>query len=174
MIYQAIEKLRKNKIIQKGCANMNLWQNFEMSRNQSFVNQKIICHYDDGIDAELKKLFYSFTEWLRNNYVFPVGINIYILNCEKIRLRNGQMAYGSFRWYPKKNPVIKIPSAVEKSLLDEYTTEEIYEQILSSLVHELTHYFQWVLSLKQSDAVSERQANYYRYRIIEKYYSIQK
>ncbi len=153
---------------------MNLWQNFEKNKNQPFENQKIVFHYEDGIDDELKKLCCSFAEWLRRNYAFPVRINIYILNCEKIRLRNGQMAYGSFRWYPKKTPVIKIPSAVEKRLLNEYTIEEIYEQILSSLVHELTHYYQWVLGLKQSNAVSERQANYYRYRIIEKYYCNQK
>lgn len=149
---------------------MNLWQKFEKSKNQSFENEKIIFHYEDGIDVELKKLYCSFAGWLRNNYVFPVRINVYILNCEKIRLSNGQMAYGSFRWYPKKNPVIRIPSAVNNDLLEEYAIEEIYEQILSSLVHELTHYFQWVIGLNQSNAVSERQANYYRYRIIEKYY----
>ena len=150
---------------------MNLWQRFEKSPNQSFENQKIILHYEDGIDDELKKLYRSFAVWLRRNYVFPVRINIYILNCEKIRLRNGQMSYGSFRWFPNKTPIIKIPSAVEKALLNEYTIDEIYEQILSSLVHELTHYYQWILDLNQSNSVSERQANYYRYRIIEKYYN---
>ena len=46
----------------------------------------------------------------------------------------------------------------------------VYEQILSSLVHELTHYYQWVLALEQSDAVSERQANYFRYRILDRYF----
>ncbi|MBE6756866.1 MAG: hypothetical protein E7555_10485 [Ruminococcaceae bacterium] len=150
---------------------MNLWQTFEMGKNQSFENQEIIFHYEKGIDYELKKLYHSFGKWLKSNYVFPVRINIYILNCEKIRLRNGQMAYGSFRWFPHKTPIIKIPSAVEKGLLNDYTIDEIHEQILSSLVHELTHYYQWILNLEQSNSLSERQANYYRYRIIEKYYN---
>ena len=61
-------------------------------------------------------------------------------------------------------------SAIEAGLLEENTREEIYESILSSLVHELTHYYQWVLDLKQSKAVSERQAIYFRYRIIDKFY----
>lgn len=153
----------------KGRISMNLWQKFEKSRNKSFESQKLSFRYEDGIDDELKRLYQSFAMWLKDNYVFPVSLNIYILNCEKIRLKNGNMAYGSFRWYPKKNPVIRIPSAINSDLLEEYTPEEIYEQILSSLVHELTHYFQWVLGSEQSNATSERQANYYRYRIIEKY-----
>lgn len=77
------------------------------------------------------------------------------------------MAYGSFRWYSARTPNIRVPSAIEPELLHEYTQDEIYEQILSSIVHELTHYYQWVLDLEQSDAISERQANYYRYRIID-------
>lgn len=148
---------------------MNIWQSFEKKNCSDFKNQGIAFHYEKEIDNELKKLYLSFAKWLRKRYVFPVHINVYILNCEKIRLRNGQLAYGSFRWYPNRTPCIKIPSAVEKDLLKEYTSEEIYEQILSSLVHELTHYYQWLLNLNQSNAVSERQANHYRYRIIEKY-----
>lgn len=65
--------------------------------------------------------------------------------------------------------MIRVAAAVESSLLAEYSRDEIWEKILSSLVHELTHYYQWCLGLEQSNAVSERQANYYRYRIIEKY-----
>lgn len=160
-------------IIDSGGENMNLWQTFEKKNCSDFENHGISFHYEKGIDNNLKKLYLSFSKWLRKDYVFPVHINIYILNCEKIRLRNGNMSYGCFRWYPNKTPLIKIPSSIEKELLKEYTTEEIYEQILSSLVHELTHYYQWVLDLSQSNATSERQANYYRYRIIEKFYNSQ-
>ena len=42
---------------------------------------------------------------------------------------------------------------------------------MSSLVHELTHYFQYVKGLEQTDYNSERQANYYRFKILELFYN---
>lgn len=39
--------------------------------------------------------------------------------------------------------------------------------ILSSLIHELTHCYQYCSGAEQSDAASEKQADYYRYRILE-------
>ncbi len=148
---------------------MNLWQTFEIKNFHNGDDQGVSFHYEKGIEDDLKKKYISFAKWLRKNYIFPVHINVYILNCEKVRLLSGTLAYGSFRWFPKRNPMIRVPSAIEEGLLSEFTKEEIYEQILSSLVHELTHYYQWVLDLRQSDATSERQANYFRYRIIHKY-----
>lgn len=150
---------------------MNLWQNFESNFGTQLKNEGISFHYQKGIEADLRKKYISFANWLRKNYIFPIHINVYVLNYERIRLLNGRMAYGSFRWFEKRAPFIRIPSAIETNLLGEYTKEEIYDQILSSLVHELSHYYQWFLGLEQSNAVSERQANYFRYRIIEKYYS---
>ena len=150
---------------------MNLWQSFEVSRETKYENQGISFHYQKGLDADLKKKYISFAAWLRKNYIFPVHVNVYILNCTTIRLINGKTAYGSFRYFPKRNPFIRIPSAVESELLNEYTIDEIHEQILSSLVHELSHYYQWILGADQSNAASEWQANYFRYKIIEKYYN---
>lgn len=149
---------------------MNLWQSFEKA-NCSQENQGISFHYEKGIDHDLRELYLHFSEWLRKNYVFPVHLTVYILNQEKVMLRNGALRYGSFRWYPIRSPRIKVPSKIEAELLEECSLEEIYVMILSSLVHEISHYFQWSLGLEQTNAVSERQANYYRFRIIEQYYA---
>jgi len=149
---------------------MNLWQNFELKRNKNTKSKGISLHFQVGIDPMLRRMYISFAKWLRLNYIFPVHINVHIINAEKIRLLDGQMAYGGFRWYPKRAPMIRIAAAIEAELLTEYTKEEIYEQILSSLVHEISHYYQWFLELKQSTATSEHQANYFRYRIIDRYY----
>ena len=148
---------------------MNLWKTFEIQRNIQQTNQGIAFHYHQNIDSELKQKYIAFAKWLRRTYIFPVRISVYVLNCEKVTLQNGTMAYGSFRWFPKRKPLIRIPSAIEPRLLLEYTKEEIFEQILSSLVHELTHYYQWVLKLEQNNVTSERQASYYRYRILDKF-----
>lgn len=148
---------------------MNLWQTFDINRKTEYKNQGISFHYQKGLDIDIKKQFLSFSAWLRKNYIFPVHINIYILNCETIQLRNWHIAYGSFRWFPDRNPIIRIPAAINFELLTEYTKEEIIKSILSSLVHELSHYYQWVLDSGQQNSVSERQANYFRFRIIDQY-----
>ncbi len=152
---------------------MNLWEIFEIKNNTEYENQGISLHYEKGIEENLRKEYVAFVGWLRKKYVFPIHIHIYILNSEQVRLQNGKMAYGSIKWFPKRNPRIKIPSAVETHLLGKYTKEELYDQILSSFIHELTHYYQWVLDLDQSNATSERQANYYRYRILDMFYDEQ-
>lgn len=147
---------------------MNLWQSFEKA-NCSLYNQGLSLHFEKGIDDNLRELYMLFSKWLRKKYIFPSHVSVYILNQEKVTLRNGTRCYGSFRWYPKRNPRIRVPSKIESELLEECSVEEIYMMILSSFVHELSHYYQWVLGLEQSNAVSERQANYYRFRILEQF-----
>ena len=149
---------------------MNLWQNFEIKREPPFKNCGFSLHFEPGIDAEMRRQYCAFARWLRKTYMFPVHINVYLLHTEKICLLDGRMSYGGFRYFTTKPPRIRVASAIERHLLGEYTEKELREQILSSFVHELSHYFQWILALEQSDAVSERQANYYRYRILERYY----
>lgn len=149
---------------------MNLWQSFE-KENCSLPDQGFSLHFDRGIDENLRTLYLHFSRWLRSRYVFPVHVSVYVLNQEKVRLRNGRLSYGSFRWYPKRSPRIRVPSKPESELLETCPLAEIYVMVLSSFVHELTHYFQWVSALEQTNAVSERQANYYRFRIIEQYFT---
>ena len=148
---------------------MNLWDKHKKhDKTNRQINPQL--HFDTEIEKEFKHFAIAFCKWLRQNYEFPVVLNIYFVNTYKIRLLNGLMAYGSFRWYPKRSPRICIPAKIEPELLSELSKEDIYEMILSSMVHEITHYYQWTDNLKQNNAVSEKQANYYRYRIIDNFF----
>lgn len=147
---------------------MNLWQTFEIDKAKC-SNNGISFRYEKGIDESLKQKYKMFAKWLRHTYVFPVHLTVYIKNCEKVKLLNGKWAHGSFRWFEDKEPYIRIPSKINAELYQQYDGEELYEQVISSLVHELSHYFQWVLGGEQDDKTSERQANYFRYRIIDKF-----
>ena len=40
---------------------MNLWQQFEIEKNSTFENAKIIFHYENGIEKELKGKFMAFS-----------------------------------------------------------------------------------------------------------------
>lgn len=148
---------------------MNLWQRYRLGRKGVDKSQGISLRFEKGIEPEFRVLCIRFANWLRKNYSFPVHINIYIQDCEKIRLVNGQMAYGGFRYFENRSPYIRIPARIEPDVRAEYEDLAIYHAILSSLVHELTHYYQWAAGLDQTDAVSERQANYFRFRIVEQF-----
>ncbi len=148
---------------------MNLWQRFELNKPGTNPTQGISLHFEKGIEPEFRSLCIHFVDWLRKTYSFPVHINIYFKDCEKIRLVGGKMAYGGFRYFESRPPYIRIPARVEPHLREEYEDLDIYYAILSSLVHELTHYYQWAANLAQSNAVSERQANFFRFRIIAQF-----
>ena len=172
--FDLILEISGNISLMKRGDGVNLWQEFYRKHQPDKVGAKVSFHYEKGIDAALKRKYIRFAKWLRKTYIFPVRLHVYILNAETVALKNGQSVYGKICWYPKRTPAIKVPSAIDKALLREYTMDEIYEQILSSLVHELSHYYQWVKGLEQSKATSERQANFYRYRILEEYYEQEK
>ncbi|MBE6679452.1 MAG: hypothetical protein E7598_02900 [Ruminococcaceae bacterium] len=148
---------------------MNLWNEFKISKQEKIESNGIVLHFEKGIDAELKNKYIDFARWLRKNYVFPKRIHVYVLDAYMVALKNGNLVYGKFSWFKKRNPIIKIPSRIEEEMFKEFTLDELHLSILSSFVHELTHYFQWIKDLKQSNATSERQANYFRYRILDKY-----
>lgn len=149
---------------------MGLWNSFKTKNNDRKSSQGISLSFEKGIDPDLRNEYIRFVKWLRKNYIFPIHINVYVLNCEKVKLLDGRLAYGSFRWYSKRNPRIKIPSLINYADFQGMTKREIYDSVLSSLVHELTHYYQWLINPQQDDHSSERQANYYRFRILDKYY----
>ena len=149
---------------------MGLWNEFKINNVCTLDNKGISLIFEKGIEADLKKEYILLVKWLRTNYVFPVHINVYISNSEKVKLLSGTLAYGSFRWFPKRNPRIKIPSLINYKNYEGFTKGEIYDNVLSSLIHELTHYYQWIKNLEQTDYASERQADYYRYTILDKYY----
>lgn len=148
---------------------MNLWKRYELGRKGQVPSEKVAFHFEKGIEPELRELFLRFADWLRQKYCIPVSLNIYIKDCEKIRLVGGEMAYGGFRYFEDRPPYIRIPARIEPWLREEEEELDIYYSILGSLIHELTHYFQWVSELEQSDSASERQANYYRFRILKQF-----
>lgn len=150
---------------------MNPWTCTEYKKHYSeSVRTGIRLRLEAGIDVTTRSLFIDFGKWLRKNYIFPIRINVYIKNCETVKLLNGKITYGAFRWFGTYDePYIRIPVKPDAQSISEYTSSEIREMALSSFVHELTHYFQWVNRLEQTNRSSEWQANYYRYRIIEQY-----
>lgn len=151
---------------------MNPWKSkkFKNIYENSDVRTGIALRFEKGVHEDIKSLFNNFTKWLRINYDFPIRVVVYIKESETVTLRNGNIAWGSFRYFDTfDEPYIRIPTGDYLQQAESVGKEDAAYTILSSLVHELTHYFQWVNQFEQSDRGSEWQANYYRYRIIDLY-----
>ena len=78
---------------------------------------------------------------------------------------DGSYAYGGFRYFENKPPYIRIPARITGDWVNGNDNTENYFTILGSLVHELTHYFQWI----EGSDITERQPDYFRFRIIDLY-----
>lgn len=151
---------------------MNPWksQNYKKIYDNQDIRTGIALRFEKGVHGDIKSLFTDFTKWLRKNYYFPIRVLVYVKESETIKLMNGSMAWGSFRYFDTfDEPYIRIPTGDYLKQAENEGKENAAYTILSSFVHELTHYFQWVNQFEQTDRGSEWQANYYRNRIIDLY-----
>ena len=151
---------------------MNPWKSKRYTKiyANSDVRTGISLRFEKGVHEDIKSLFKDFTKWLRINFYFPIRVAIYVKESETVTLISGNIAWGSFRYFDTfDEPYIRIPTGNYLDQSEYAGKKEAAYAILSSLVHELTHYFQWVNQFEQTDRGSEWQANYYRYRIIDLY-----
>lgn len=151
---------------------MNPWsaKNYRKIYDNSDIRTGIALRFEKGVHGDIKLLFTDFAKWLRKNYHFPIRVTVYVKESETITLMNGNIAWGSFRYFDTfDEPYIRIPTGDYLDQAEIEGKENAAYTILSSFVHELTHYFQWINQFEQSDKSSERQANYYRNIIIDLY-----
>lgn len=151
---------------------MNPWKAKKYIKiyENSDVRTGIALRFEKGVHEDIKSLFNDFAKWLRTNYDFPIRVVVYVKESETVTLRNGNVAWGSFRYFDTfDEPYIRIATGDYLEKAELVGKENAGYTILSSLVHELTHYFQWINQFEQSDRGSEWQANYYRNRIIDLY-----
>ena len=126
--------------------------------------------YADAIDREIRTNLDGLIRYLRRLYFFPVRCNVYITNHESYRSeRDGHVYYGVFYdnegVYPKKKlyPEIYVAGRARERF-------EI-EHIMFSLLHELSHYYQWVgdREKERTDRSIESEATRWANRILEAY-----
>lgn len=66
-------------------------------------------------------------------------------------------------------PYIRVSAGDYPDLLNKRGKDDALCAILSSVTHELTHYFQWINSFQQSVRSEEWQAKFYSGKIIDNY-----
>ena len=127
--------------------------------------------FDKNVDPEVKRACKEFAAWLSKQYFFPIRVPVYIKFGEKIRANDGEMASATCLIPESKQmePYIRIATGDYYTLREDVGQDNALAAILSSMTHELTHYFQWVNDLKLTDIGCEKQARKYVDYILDDY-----
>lgn len=122
----------------------------------------------DGITAYEREEIVKFCKWLRSNYFFPIRVNVFFVAQKKFKSsEDGHLYYGIF-YSPDENGDLRYPRIYIATKFRDI--KERYD-LLFTLVHELTHYFQWYFmeDEEKSDRSLEIMANRWAMYILKEY-----
>lgn len=129
-------------------------------------------HFEKGVDPRVRALCLEFGKWLRQEYLFPVRVNVYVKKAERIRAKDGELVCGTC-WRPASKfdtPFIKIAAGDFLKLCEQRGEEKALAEILLAIAHELTHFFQWMNDIELTPVGEERQANRYADIVASEFY----
>ncbi len=153
---------------------MHIWTltNWEHNLDSQAIRRTgIRFRYDKTVDSELKQALVQFSRWLRSEYYFPLRIPVYVKGTKTVRTKDGDAVAASFfePFSYSVEPYIKIATGDYESLRKLVGRDNAIATILSSLAHELTHYYQWINDIQLTSVGRERQATSYSNYIIDEY-----
>lgn len=116
--------------------------------------------YDKHLDRELVEQTKALVQYLRKEYYFPIRVNIALTDHRRYHSdRDGHIYYGIF-YHNDFVPLSSMPYpqiAVAAQLWKHMSIDDVH----FTLLHELTHYFQWFFTEEEqrSDRSLELEAN---------------
>ena len=145
---------------------MNVWKN-NVSNYYDNCRWGVRLVSEKNVDRDLNKACKELLKWLRNHYQFPIRVPIYLLSRPMIKTRSGKLVSATFLapYDRLVEPFIKVAVGDYEELKNKCGRDNAIAAIFTSILHELTHYFQWI---NQVD-FNERQAIYYAKKIINDY-----
>lgn len=153
---------------------MHIWTINDWEKNLADdLNRRkgIRFRYEKSVPREVKDSIDCFAKWLRKEYYFPLRINVYVYGSEYVKAKDGDSVVGIFfePFSRLEEPYIKISTGDYYILQAKYGHEKAIINILGTLIHEITHYFQWINDIKLTDKGRELQANRYVRFILDEY-----
>lgn len=174
---------QKYKNMDESIKMMNLWFQAEWAVFQNperfeGVKKGLKVRFDKNVEDEVKRAVKEFCKWLREIFLFPIQIVIYIKNTDYVKLQSGEKVSAKF-WGPyvdTEMPYASIAAGGFDSELTGSAKDNQLAALLCSIGHELSHYYQWLSDPKWSEEKSkaeimreERQARYYSKQIVDYY-----
>lgn len=128
--------------------------------------------FDKGTDDEVRRACKEFAVFLRKEYFFPLRVTVYVKNAVRLTAMDGEKVTGTF-WSIEDDytvePYIRIAVGDYDDLCRKWGRDNALAATLSTIAHELTHYFQWINSLQLTPIGEERQAARYAGYILDEY-----
>jgi hypothetical protein len=135
------------------------------------VRSGIRLKFDKDVDSEVKRACKEFCKWLRMTYCFPIRVPIYVKSSYQIKSMDGELVSATFFEPINKfdEPYVRLATGDYYELLNCNGKDDALAAILSSIAHELTHYFQWINDVELTEIGRERQAKSYSNYILNEY-----
>lgn len=121
------------------------------------ARQGLRIRNDAGVDPEIKAAVIAFSKWIRQNYDFPVRIVVYIKNKKYIKAMDGELVSATcFLPYSKSvEPYARVSVGDYEKVKEKRGRDNALAGILTSVTHELTHYFRWIDDSEYDDIKRE-------------------
>lgn len=155
---------------------MDVWRIDKWHRRlDASVNRRsgLRLRINSNVDSDVRIACLKFAKWLRLEYEFPLRVPIYIKGSVYLSAKDGEKCVGLF-FEPSdysQEPYITIAAGDYEQRKKTVGRDDALAGILSTIIHELTHYFQWINGLDLTDIGRERQATMYSRRILDEYAS---
>ena len=152
---------------------MNIWKidKWKNYYSEHPCRSGLRVRYEKKVDPEVKRAIKECIAWLRSEYTFPKRVRIYVKETRRVRSMYGDMVCGTFFRPADRNrePYIRVAAGDYEELLEECGKDNALAGILNTVLHELTHYFQWLNDLDLTLIGEERQATNYARNIMYDY-----
>lgn len=152
---------------------MHIWtlENWKKYYDLKPVRTGLRLKFDKNVNSEIRRACKEFGAWMRTEYYFPIRVPIYIKSSYYIKAMDGEMVNATF--YEPVNryhePYIRIATGDYIEMLNDDGKDNALASIIGSIVHELTHYFQWINDIELTEIGIERQAKAYTRFILDEY-----
>lgn len=145
------------------------WQDFYKER--SALKTGLRLHFDKNVNRTVRSLFIDLAAWLRCSCSFPIRVNVYIKSSEAIKAADGDKVSATFfgPFDRLSEPYIRIATGDIEDLTHKAGIFSALCSEAASMIHELTHYYQWLNALELTEKQKERQALYYCEKIMYQY-----
>lgn len=104
----------------------------------------------NGVDIEVRQASKYFCKWLRTFYWFPIRCNVHFFNIPYVKAYDGSKCSALFSYLEndikttvKELPKILVATGYYAKQIKKREKKVVIFNIFDSIVHELTHYYQW-------------------------------
>ena len=147
------------------------WENYLYLDDTQKYHEGLRMKYDQGIHPELKQMCKRFAGYLRSKYCFPLRVTVHIKKHDRVLASDGDLVTGLFLYNENydysTDPDILIAAGDYEDLIKRWGQESAMRNILGTIAHELSHYYQWINQIHFTPIGLERQANHYAEYIVD-------